>query len=100
MTDWAAITGFQWDEANTTKSRDKHGIGCPEAESVFLAPDLRILEDPQHSTARESRWHAFGTSSHHRPLSVTFTIRHPLIRIISARLINARERKTYGYPKT
>ncbi len=99
MIDWTAITGFQWDSANATKNHDKHGIGCPETESVFLSADLRILEDPKHSTPSEARWHAFGTSSHGRPLSITFTIRHPLIRIISARPMNARERKHYGYPK-
>ena len=63
MIDWSSITGFQWDAANATKSHDKHGIGCPEAESVFLASDLRILEDPQHTTPAERRWHAFGTSA-------------------------------------
>lgn len=97
MIDWTAITGFQWDGANAAKNHDKHGVGCPETESVFLAIDLRILEDPKHSTSAESRWHAFGTSSHHRPLSITFTVRHPLIRIISARSMNSRERKSYGY---
>ena len=100
MTDWTSLAGFQWDKANTTKNRDKHGIGSAEAESVFLAADLRVLEDPKHSTPAETRWHAFGTSCHNRPLSITFTIRHPLIRIISARPINARERKAYGHPKT
>ena len=97
MIDWTAITGFQWGEANATKNHDKHGVGCPEAESVFLAADLRILEDPKHSTPAEFRWHAFGTSSHQRPLGITFTLRHPLIRIISARPMNSRERKSYGY---
>ena len=99
MIDWTSITGFQWDGANATKSHDKHGIGCTEAESVFLAPDLRILEDPKHPTSDECRWHAFGTSAVARPLSVTFTVLHHLIRIISARPINARERKSYGYPQ-
>lgn len=88
MIDWTTITGFQWDEANATKSHDKHGIGCLEAESVFLATDLRILEDLKHSSPAESRWHAFGNSSQARPLSITFTIRPPLIRIISARRMN------------
>jgi uncharacterized protein len=99
MIDWTLITGFQWDTANATKSHDKHGVGCPEAESIFLSSDLRILEDPNHSTPNESRWHAFGTSSHARPLAVTFTLRGTLIRVISARPINACERKSYGYPK-
>lgn len=97
MIDWTSITGFQWDAPNITKSHDKHGVSCMEAESVFLAADLRILEDDKHSTPTESRWHAFGSSNQDRPLSITFTIRHPLIRIISARQMNARERKYYGY---
>lgn len=97
MIDWTAITGFQWDEANATKNHDKHGVGCPEAESVFLAADPRILEELKHSTPAESRWHGFGTSSHQRPLSITFTLRYPLIRISSARPMNSRERKSYGY---
>ena len=99
MIDWSSITGFQWDAANATKSHDQHGIGCLEAESVFLAFDLRILEDSQHSTPAGRCWHAFGTSAAARPLSVSFTVRHPLIRIISARPLNARERKSHGYPK-
>lgn len=97
MIDWNSITGFQWDTANATKNHEKHGIGCSEAESIFLSADLRILEDSKHSTRSEPRWHAFGTSSFNRPLSITFTIRHPLIRIISARRMNARERKSYGH---
>lgn len=96
MIDWTAITGFQWDGADATKNHHKHGVGCPEAESAFLAADLRILEDLRHSAPAECRWHAFATSSHHRPLSITFTIRHPLIRIMSARPMNSRERKSYG----
>lgn len=97
LIDWSSITGFQWDEANATKRHEKHGIGCPEAESVFLAVDLRVLEDPKHSAPTETCWHALSTSSHARPLSITFTIRAPLIRIISARRMNTRERKSHGY---
>ena len=99
MIDWATLIGFQWDGANASKSHDRRSIGCPEAELVFLAPDLRILEDPQHFPPTEPRWHAFGTAASARPLSLTFTVRFPLIRIISARPINARERKSYGYPQ-
>ena len=99
MMDWSEITGLQWDAANLTKNSDKHEIGCPEAESVFLSTDLRVLEDKPHSSPKELRWHAFGTSSQARPLSITFTIRAHQIRIISARPMNARERKSYGYPK-
>jgi hypothetical protein len=45
MIDWAAIIGFEWDEANESKNYKKHRVGCHEAESIFVAADLRILED-------------------------------------------------------
>ena len=98
MLDWPSILGFKWDDGNSSKSTIKHGVECGEAESVFLAADLKILEDPGHSK-KEQRYHAFGTSSSSRPLSITFTVRSNFIRIISARPMNQRERKNYGYKK-
>lgn len=99
MIDWDSIIGFDWDHANATKSHDKHGITCAEAESVFFSANLMVLHDEKHSTAKESRWHAFGSSLGRRPLSITFTVRNHHIRVISARPMNARERNTYGYQK-
>jgi len=96
--DWSSILGFQWDEGNDFKSTIKYYVECGQAESVFVAADLRILEDTKHSS-REQRYHALGTSSLKRLLSVTFTIRSNHIRVISARPINQRERKIYGYQK-
>jgi len=91
------LTGFEWDDGNAHKSRHKHGVPCEEAESVFASP--MVLPDPDHSTPGEPRWHAFGMSSAGRPLAVTFTVRQLKIRIISARPMNKRERKIYGYNK-
>jgi uncharacterized DUF497 family protein len=99
LIDWTSITGFQWDLANADKSLLKHGISCPEAESAFLSTTLRVLLDSKHSTTEEIRWHALAASGSGRPLSITFTIRGSLIRIISARPMNLRERQFYGYPK-
>lgn len=98
MLDWNSIIGFQWNDGNSSKSHVKHGIECVEAESVFVAADLRILVDERHSR-NEQRFHAFATSVLNRPLSVTFTIRGNFLRVISARPMNQRERKTYGYQK-
>jgi hypothetical protein len=93
--DWSHISGFDWDSGNAVKSDQKHGVGCDEAESVFVAP--LVLPDDAHSTPGEIRLHAFGLSSAGRPLAVTFTLRGEKIRIISARTMNKRERKTYGF---
>ena len=98
MIDWTSISGFDWDEGNASKSASKHGVDCGEAESLFVASDLKVLVDKKHSR-KEQRFHAFGTSVSGRQLSVTFTVREKLLRVISARPMNQRERKTYGYQK-
>jgi uncharacterized DUF497 family protein len=95
MIDWTNIKGFDWDSGNVRKSNQKHGVSCEEAESVFAFP--LVLPDAAHSQPNELRMHAFGLSSAGRPLAVTFTVRHQKIRIISARAMNKRERKTYEF---
>jgi uncharacterized DUF497 family protein len=55
---------------------------------------LLVLEDPKHSLA-EKRWAAFGKTDSGRLLVVVFTQRGSLIRVISARDMNSKERKFY-----
>lgn len=97
MLNWSSILGFQWDQGNASKNAIKHGVLCAEAESVFIAEDVSLLEDAKHSSEYEQRYHVIGTSSEGRLLTVTFTIRNNLIRVISARPMNQREIKKYGY---
>ncbi|MBT75691.1 MAG: hypothetical protein CL545_08865, partial [Alcanivorax sp.] len=49
MIDWAHVTGFNWDQGNSRKSADKHGVGQSEAEEVFFNEPLLLLEDAKHS---------------------------------------------------
>jgi len=93
--DWSQITGFEWDSGNAWESVDKHGVSCEEAESVFAQNEVLVLKDERYSQM-EMRWHAFGESNRNRLLSVTFTVRENLLRVISARPMNKRERKTYA----
>jgi uncharacterized DUF497 family protein len=95
VVDWSQIVGFEWDSGNALKSVDKHGVSCEEAESVFAEDDILVLKDELHSQAEE-RWHAFGRSNQGRLLSITFTVRENLLRVISARPMNKRERKYYA----
>ena len=95
MIDWSRILGFEWDSGNALKSIDKHGVSCEEAESVFAQDEILVLKDDRHSQDEE-RWHAFGRSNQERLLSVTFTVRENLLRVISARPMNKRERKNYA----
>jgi uncharacterized protein len=89
------ITGFEWDRGNLLKNREKHGVECFEAEEVFFNARLVLLPDEAHSLL-EKRMVAFGTTNNHRLLIIVFTIRNnTLIRIISARDMNKRERTFY-----
>jgi len=88
------FTGFQWDEGNINKNLNKHNVENWECEQVFFNEPLIILDDPKHSNA-EKRWAAFGKTDGGTLLTVIFTKRDSLIRIISARTMNRKERNFY-----
>ena len=96
MIDLSSIAGFQWDAGNGRKSADKHGVSQSEAEQVFFNEPLLFVEDPKHS-AQEPRFHALGQTDDARLLLIVFTLRldGTLIRVISARDMNRRERDYY-----
>lgn len=95
MIDLTNAEGFQWDDGNARKSRDKHAVSQSEAEQVFFN-DLLVVPDPRHSLA-EARYHALGRTDNGRMLHVTFTLRDDgrLIRVISARAMHRKERTRY-----
>lgn len=86
--------GFEWDLGNTAKSSRKHQVSCEEAEQVFFNRPLLVIDDPLHSHS-EPRAKVFGMSHERRLLTISFTKRHRLIRIISARPMNQKEKKIY-----
>ncbi len=96
MIDWARVTGFDWDEGNSRKSAEKHGVRPSEAEQIFFNDPLVVLEDNEHSQ-REARYHALGETDDARLLHITFTLRSSgsLIRVISARDMHRKERANY-----
>jgi uncharacterized DUF497 family protein len=96
MIDLSRILGFQWDAGNGRKSEDKHRVSQSEAEQVFLNDPLLLLADQRHSAA-EARFHALGKTDSGRQLLIAFTLREDetLIRVISARDMNRRERSIY-----
>ena len=96
MIDLARIVGFEWDDGNARKSIDKHAVTQTEAEQVFIGKQLMITEDVRHSEL-EARYQALGKTLTGRRLHVTFTLRDggTLIRVISARDMNRKERARY-----
>jgi uncharacterized DUF497 family protein len=90
------IIGFEWDDGNSRKSVDRHGVSQAEAEQVFFAEPLIVADDLRHSLG-EPRYHALGRTAEGRLLQATFTLRGggTLLRVISARDMSRKERKVY-----
>jgi uncharacterized DUF497 family protein len=86
---------FTWDPIKAATNLRTHGVSFEDASTVFRNPLAAMLPDPTHSTSREQRSLLIGHSAASRLLTVVFTERHDLIRIISARESSARERREY-----
>lgn len=90
----ANATGFQWDEGNLLKNSEKHRVSAGEWEQVFFNTPALAVADEQHSDS-EVRFYILGQTDTRRKLFIVFTHRGNLIRVISARDMNRKERKIY-----
>lgn len=90
----SGCSGFEWDEHNSEKIWGKHKVTPSECEETFFNPPLIVAGDVKHSQ-KETRFYSLGHSNAGRMLFVVFTVRQGLIRIISARDMNRKERKVY-----
>jgi len=86
--------GFDWNKGTINKNYRKHKVRNVECEEVYFNLPLIIADDPEHSE-KELRYYVLGRTEENRYLFISFTIRKKLIRIISARDMNKRERKIY-----
>lgn len=90
---------FDWDAGKATSNRRKHGVAFDEAITAFDDPYALLAPDPIHSTPREQRTWLIGEGDS-GVLVVVFTIREgEVVRIISARRANRRERRRYEESK-
>lgn len=87
-------TGFDWDAGNSFKNWQRHKVARGECEQVFFNEPLLVSEDTKHSTL-EKRWYLLGVTDSGRFLFVVFTLRDNLIRVISARDMNKKEKRIY-----
>jgi uncharacterized DUF497 family protein len=90
-----ACAGFEWDEGNAHKNWGRHQVTPEEAEDVFFNEPLVVRSDVRHSK-REKRYYALGQTGGGRCLFVAFTLRHSLLRVISVRDMNRKERDAYA----
>ena len=87
-------SNFEWDEVKSLENLEKHGVSFYEAQNAFLDDRRVIAEDLSHSQD-EKRYFCFGLNQGKTGvLTVRFTYRNNLIRIIGAGYWR-KGRKTY-----
>jgi len=93
---------FEWDEAKALSNYQKHGIKFEDAALVFNDPFAVVGRDRIENG--EERWRTIGMSGGIMLLLVAHTLRFEeenteVIRIVSARRLDKKERKYYenGY---
>ena len=85
---------FEWDEFKDISNKNKHGIDFNDAKEIFkdqiskVSPDLR--KDYQ-----EDRWKIIG-EIFGIIISVIYTNRNGVTRLISARKASGKEREEYN----
>ena len=91
--DFSHLEGFDWDIGNLDHI-NKHFVIDKECEEVFLIKPIIINKDQSHSQI-EIRYRVLGKTFLGRKLYIVFTIRKQLLRVISARDLNKKEREKY-----
>ena len=98
MDDLSKCRGFQWDEGNVEKSWIKHKVSRVEIEQVFFNRPI-VVAGGKKVSDQEPRNYTLGQTDEGRRLFIVFTVRDDLIRVISARNMNRRERRAYEHAK-
>jgi uncharacterized DUF497 family protein len=86
----------EWDPKKAAANESKHGVTFSEAATVLSDPLSVTLPDPDHSGSEE-RLLLLGQSRFGRFLILSITLRADVVRIISARPMTSRERRTYEH---
>jgi uncharacterized DUF497 family protein len=73
---------FEWDAAKDRENLRKHGVRFSRAQFAFADPKRVIAQDLAHSQS-EQRFYCFGLVDD-GIMTVRFTYRHDVIRIIGA----------------
>ncbi|MBF0139507.1 MAG: BrnT family toxin [Magnetococcales bacterium] len=82
----------EFDPAKAEMNQKKHGVSFMEAATVMDDPMALVSEDASHD---EQRFQMIGADAFGRVLTVIFTYRDNIHRIISARKSENWERKLY-----
>lgn len=86
---------FEWDDAKSVINRQKHNIDFADAVHVFIDKN-RVYRKDTRQDYGEERYQTLGMTKF-GVLMVVYTFRdsHGIIRLISARKANKREKRSY-----
>jgi len=85
---------IEYDPAKAKSNLKKHGVSFEEATTALYDPMALVQEDTD--SIGENRWVLIGLSSQTNLLTVVYTLREEVIRIISARRATRKEAKYYA----
>ncbi len=94
MKSFSESKSFDWDQGNINKNWDKHRVYHLECEEIFFNESI-VTKVEERGVSQEERVSALGVTNEGRFLFVVFTIRRGMIRVVSARDMNKKERKIY-----
>ncbi len=84
---------YEWDEVKRQSNIDRHKVDFLDVLPLFVNPEAIRLEDNRRDYG-EIRYILLGEIDE-RLFQIAYTIRGSVIRIISARRGNKRERRIY-----
>jgi uncharacterized protein len=85
---------FEWDPEKAHRNIAKHGVSFDDASSAFADPLSLTIDDPDHSQG-EHRLLLLGETYSGKLVVVAHLADDETVRIISARLAERHERRTY-----
>lgn len=85
---------FEWDDAKSERCLSQRGFSFVDVIPAFADP-ARDIEVDDRWNYGETRYRLYGRVAG-RLFVITYTVRSRVIRIISARKANARERRRFG----
>ena len=89
------LIGIEWDEEKNILNMQEHNLSFEAAQYVFTDPDrLERYDRSEGNTGGEERWQTLGMIE--KVLFVVYTERGENKRIISARLAEKHERRSYN----
>jgi len=91
------LFGIEWDEIKNILNKQEHDLSFEAAQYVFTDPErIERYDQSESNSSGEERWQTIGMVD--KVLFVVYTERGNDKRIITARLANKSERRSYnGY---